>query len=235
MAVAGAAMSSIDEVLGAFLAEQEARLAPRTFRNYEDVIYLLRACMNDYGYTSLSDSELKRWEEAYEAGEEDAYTRLFGPEKIPGELGQFLGWYVIRKVMPSQELARACGTVTKKLGKWLEANGHLDAEAAANVVERGSEAGDSLPKAEKLAELLYRESMRTRPRYPASLPEEDWVEDLLLIDRVEPGALWFEGGIGPVRVPKSASDLARPGWMVTITLARIGGEWRIAEVGNVYP
>ena len=36
--------------------------------------------------------------------------------KIPGEIGQFLGWYVIAKLMPSQELARACGTVPDQRG-----------------------------------------------------------------------------------------------------------------------
>jgi hypothetical protein len=60
-------------------------------------------------------------------------------------------------------------------------------------------------------------------------------QDQLWIERVEPGLLWFDGGIGPVRVPKKASELARPGWAVTITLAKIAGEWRILEVGNVYP
>jgi hypothetical protein len=46
-----------------------------------------------------------------------------------------------------------------------------------------------------------------------------WVEDFLAIERVEPGALWFEGGIGPVR-RLEASDLAELGWGVNIVLAR---------------
>lgn len=62
-----------------------------------------------------------------------------------------------------------------------------------------------------------------------------WIEDHLGIDCVEPAALWFDGGIGPVKVQTKGSDLARPGWAVTITLAKVAGEWRIFEVGNVYP
>ena len=50
--------------------------------------------------------------------------------------------------------------------------------------------------------------------------EEDWVEDQLMIDQVEPGKIWFEGGIGPIQVPKRASELAQPGWMVFIVAAR---------------
>jgi hypothetical protein len=47
--------------------------------------------------------------------------------------------------------------------------------------------------------------------------------------------LWFEGGIGPVRVSKKASDLAEVGWGVNIVLAQLRGEWRIVELGFVYP
>lgn len=60
--------------------------------------------------------EKRRWEAAYEADDDTAFTGLLGPVKIPGEIGQFLGWYVIAKLMPNQELARACGTVPDQRG-----------------------------------------------------------------------------------------------------------------------
>ncbi len=41
--------------------------------------------------------------------------------------------------------------------------------------------------------------------------------------------------IGPVRVSKKATDLAEVGWSVNIVLARLRGEWRIVELGFVYP
>lgn len=44
---------TIDDVLSEFLAEQEQRLAPRTFGNYAAVVDLLRACLNGYGHLSL--------------------------------------------------------------------------------------------------------------------------------------------------------------------------------------
>lgn len=229
----GDAALNIDDTLDAFLAEQCQRLSPRTYRNYEEVVELFRRCMNDYGHTSLTGDKLTRWEERYE-NDDHAYTAMFGPEMIPVEIGQFLGWYVTRKVMPSQELARACGTVTKTLGRWLESNGHLDADAAAEVVEWGEEAYDEMPKAEQLSDLLYAESRKLVPTVLGSVDDEDWVEDMLLIERVEDGELWFEGGLGPVAVAKAVSDLARPGWMITITLTRLDGRWRVAEVGNVY-
>lgn len=130
-------MTTIDEALDAFLAEQDKRLAERTYRNYLEVVELFRDCMNGYGYESLSELERQRWQAAFDAGDERAFTRLFGPEKIPQEVGQFLGWFVIRKVMAGQEFLKACGTVTKKLGKWLAANGYVGADDAADMAERG--------------------------------------------------------------------------------------------------
>jgi hypothetical protein len=70
---------------------------------------------------------------------------------------------------------------------------------------------------------------------PDAIPEEDWVEEHLEITDVEPGRIWFERGVGPIEVPRQASDLARPGWSVLITAARIEGRWRLLEVGFVYP
>ena len=62
--------------------------------------------------------------------------------------------------------------------------------------------------------------MERTPRFdPEDVPDEHWVEDVLTIERVEPGALWFEDGIGPVRVSKEASELAQLGWIVNIVLA----------------
>jgi hypothetical protein len=37
---------TIDAVLAQFLAEQRGRLSPRTFRRYEEVVDLLRHCLN---------------------------------------------------------------------------------------------------------------------------------------------------------------------------------------------
>lgn len=47
--------------------------------------------------------------------------------------------------------------------------------------------------------------------------------------------LWFEGGVGPLKVPKQVTELAQEGWSVTVVLARVQGAWHLLEVGNVYP
>jgi hypothetical protein len=225
---------SIDIVLEQFLAEQREKLAPRTIARYEEVIELLRHCLNGYAYQSLYGLEKKRWEKAFEDGDEEAFSKLFGPEKIIENYGEFLGYFMIRKVMASQELLKASGTVTKKLAKWLAERGLVTDDDSAVAVERATEASVDLPKAEKLSSLLY-EQTRSVPRFnPDDIADEDWVEDYLMIDRVEPDALWLEGEVGPVIVP-GVGRIATAGWSVNIVMARLEGVWRVVEVGNVYP
>jgi hypothetical protein len=154
---------TIDDALDAFLAEQRERLSPKTLRNYEDVVSLLRSSLNGYAYQSLDGLEEKRWRKAFDAGDEDAFTKLFGPEKIVEHLGEFLGYFMIRKVFASQELLRAAGTVTKKLASWLHAQGCISEDEWADAVERGGDAARELPRAEQLGELLHDEMEKTPP------------------------------------------------------------------------
>ena len=53
---------TIDSALDAFLRDQRARLSDRTYRNYEDVIRLLRDSLNSYAYSSLDARDAKRWQ-----------------------------------------------------------------------------------------------------------------------------------------------------------------------------
>src|SRR5437868_3891572 len=61
---------TIEDALARFLDSQRPRLAPRTFRRYEDVVELLAHCLNGYGHSGLSELERKRFEHAYQAGDE---------------------------------------------------------------------------------------------------------------------------------------------------------------------
>ena len=103
---------TIDQALDAFLGDQRARLSDRTYRNYEDVIRLLRDSLNTYAYSSLDARDSKRWQKASDAGDEEAFCHLFRPQEIPPHLGEFLGYVVVRKAIAGQELLKAAGTVT---------------------------------------------------------------------------------------------------------------------------
>jgi hypothetical protein len=226
---------SIDAVLAEFLAEQQQRLAASTFRRYEGIVGLLRSCLNNYGYQSLTGAEAERWRAAFDVGDEEAFTRLCDPQQIVESYGEFLGYFMIRKVAASQQELKAAATVTKKLARWLAQHDYIEKEAADDAHQRAAEAGRDLPRADKLGEHLFRLTRQTRlPADVDDIADEDWVEDNLPITRVDDGRLWF-GEVGPVAVPKDASDLAEVGWDVNIVLARVGGRWQAVEVGRVYP
>lgn len=232
------ARPTINEVLERFLAEQRTRLSPATFRRYEDVVELLRHCLDGYAYQSLSGEERASWERRWREDEEGgSFCNTFGPGKIPENLGEFLGYFMVRKVVAGKDLLRAAGTVTKELASWLEAQGHITPEEAAAARARGAEAARDLPRAEELSEILYRATEGP----PAGPILEEWEDDYPTISRVEPGRIWFRGfdddrEVGPVVVPSRATELARVGWAVSaLLLGRTRRGWRVLEFGNVYP
>ena len=65
---------------------------------------------------------------AARAGDEEAFCKLFGPEEIPPHLGEFLGYFMVRKVSAGQELLKAAGTVTGKLARWLEQQAYIESD-----------------------------------------------------------------------------------------------------------
>ncbi|MGH8979584.1 MAG: hypothetical protein ACRDWE_00985 [Acidimicrobiales bacterium] len=230
-----AEVATIDEALDAFLTEERQRLSTRTMRNYDDVVELLRDSLNGYGPNTLDKADEKRWRKAYDAGDEEAFCHLFGPERIVDHFGEFLGYFMVRKVWASDELLRSAGTVTKKLAGWLHEHGYVSADEREDAIEQGSRAARNLPRAERLANLLHDQSRVVIADNPSALDRGGLVEDYLVIQRVEPGALYFSGGIGPLVVSEQTSALAEVGWGVTITLERTENNWQIVEVGNVYP
>ena len=224
---------TIDELLDEFQLEQQRRLAPRTFRNYADIIGLLRDCLNGYGHQALAPDQRARWEAAAD-DDPDAFVHLFGAEEIVANLGEFLDYFMIRKVMASEDLLRSAGTVTKKLVGWLGERQLIDTATAAVAAERAGDAARDLPKADRLAGILYDHAEQTGIDVD-DVADDDYLDDHLMVERVEPGQLWFEGGVGPVAVPTAATDLAQPGWSINVVLARTGATWHLVEVGNVYP
>jgi hypothetical protein len=227
--------ASIESALTEFLAEQRDRLSDRTFHRYQEVVQLLRHSLDRYAYTSLDADERRRWDKEFESNEEGAFCRPFGHEKIPPHLGEFLDYFMVRKVFAGQELLKASGTVTGKLARWLADRGYIDQDAAEDASDRAREAARDLPIADRLGMLLHDVTDRAPDIDPSEVADEDWIEDYLEITDVEPGKIWLEGGVGPIAVSRKASDLARPGWSAFVTAANLAGRWHLIEVGPIYP
>ena len=141
---------------------------------------------------------------------------------------------MVRKVIAGQELLKASGTVTGKLARWLAERGYIDQDIAEDASDLARDAARDLPTADRLGMLLHDVTDRAPDIDPDQIADEDWVK-LAEITDVEPGKIWFEGGVGPITVPRKTSDLARPGWSAFITAANLAGRWHLIEVGPVYP
>lgn len=228
---------TVDQVLEEFLAEQGGRLKPGTLRKYENVIHLFRSCMNDYAYQSVDAKEGRLFDRLSNAkgSAHREFCQIFGPDKIPGNVGEFLGYFMIRKVMCGKDLKRAAGVVMKKLGGWLVEKGYVDPDAGDSMAESGGQASKDLPAAEDLATCLAEYADCTAPE----CDDEDVIQDHFTIERIEPGRLHLSAVAGDenlvVPVPNDLAAACRVGWSLSGAIGKTAEGWRLVEVWNVYP
>lgn len=225
----------IKAVLSEFLEEQRKRLKSPTFGKYESVICLLEASMNGYAYQYLNDAEVALFDSLYNAegpGHRE-FCEMFGPEKIPENVHEFVNYFMPHKVMCGKELLRAAGTVTKKLGKWLQEKGYAGQEEADHMAGLGARASKDLPAAATLAEVLADHADGMTADF------DQTVEGHFMVEAVGPASLTLASLISDKRitvpVPEQATRACREGWTVCGRAGKTARGWRLVEVWNVYP
>ena len=215
-------------MLAEFLAEQRRRLSAETFSRYRDVVELLQHSLNDYAYTTLNEADAQFFDRLRKVpGDADReFCDIFGPEHILPNVGEFLGYFMVRKVFAGSGLRRAAGTVTKVLARWLEERGYTNPEQARMAVERGTAAARDLPKAGVLASRLSAFAATQAANGSAVQ-----VEDHFRIARVEPGRIWLEALGGrecvPIQLPEALCLLCPVGWTVSGVIGRAGQHWKL--------
>lgn len=230
---------NIEQVLNRFLDECSTGLKPPTRRKYESIVHLFTISMNNYAAQTLNHAESAMFERLYNAEGQAhrEFCQIFGPEKIPGTVGEFLDYFMPRKVACGKELMRAAGTVTKRLGKWLAERGYIDQDDADAMAGSGAHAAKTLPAAEELAEKLY-EYCRSH----APVEWTDLIEDCFVLVKVEPGRLYVSPLMGmepgeddPIvlSLPKTITQLCEVGWDISMALGRTPRGWQIIESGSV--
>jgi hypothetical protein len=98
----------------------------------------------------------------------------------------------------------------------------VDGQAAADAEERGGEAAPDLPAASRLTDALGEFCWGAPSIDIDALPDDDLIEDSLQITRVQPGRIWL-GEVGPLALPKRATNGVQVGWEVWVVAARVGG------------
>ena len=113
--------TTISQALTEFLDDQKARISPKTFSKYRSIIELYKIYLENYWpghdgeYAAITDKG-------------GTYCGTFGPEDATQGYGEFLSYFMPRKVMCGKELIRAASTVTKKLAEWLTEKGYTSSE-----------------------------------------------------------------------------------------------------------
>ena len=227
---------TISEVLAEYLRAETSRLAPKTLARYTDVIGLFTHSLNGYAANSLSQFERARFDKHFNAeGEEHReFCDLFGPEHIFENVGEFLNYFMVSKVMAGADTLRASGTVMKKLAKWLAEHDYVSTDDAAFAVEQGTDAARDLPAAEKLSTLLYD---LTAGRHE---PRDSDIEGRFSITKIEPGRIWLQDeddgeNYGPILLSEKATKLCRVGWTISGAVRKSGSRCVLVEAFQVYP
>ena len=101
------AQPNLEQVLEQFLDDQARGLKPRTLARYRNVVQLLQHYLDGYGYQPLGKEESKFFDHHFEAtgSNQRSFCQLFGADKITENLGGFLGYFMIRKVVAGEEVA----------------------------------------------------------------------------------------------------------------------------------
>jgi len=225
---------TIEHVIGEYLKAAPARRRREVSASLE----LLQNCLNGYAYQSLGSSDARLFDRLFNAkgSEHREYCGIFGPEKIVPELGQFFGWFLIRKVMAQPRDLEAVIRDTRAFVEWLGEKGYITRRAAAEGSALVEQASGTVPRAEEAAHLLYQHLQGKAPGEPEGL-----IEGHFCITRIEPGKLWlesYEGGravLGPFPVPVAVTKRLAVGWEMSGAVGRVERKWVLEEVWNVYP
>lgn len=231
------AKPNIEHVLQQFLDESAPSCKP-TKADRQMVIELFTDCMNSYGHQWLSQEETKFFEKHYNmnGAKHKEFCELFGPDKIGENIGNFVDYFLVRKVMESATFLKKAGTTMKALSEWLESHGYLEAEEADRASRRSANAAKNLPRAEKAGRLIWEQAQATFGMFGSSKIAEFGYMD---ITKIQPGKLWVTpiGGkeIGPIHVSEKVTELLEVGWEINLGLVKLRGKWEIAELGCIYP
>jgi hypothetical protein len=144
MSKSGQSGATISQVFEEFLGDQKTRISPKTFSKYQSIVGLYKSYLESYwpGHGDEYDPITKKG---------GTYCGTFGPEDATLGYGEFLGYFMPRKVICGKEMLRAACTVTKKLAKWLSQKGYVkDTELAQ---EQASEAAKDLPDAREFLDM----------------------------------------------------------------------------------
>jgi hypothetical protein len=135
-------------------------------------------------------------------------------------LNEFLGYFMVRKVIAGKDLLRAAGTTTKKLVACLAENGYAAKNEAEDAIGRDGRAAQDLPKP--------RSWPRTCVISPSTRIGEMKItrSRIFTLTRDERGKIWLEGALdgrdlGLIAMPEEISRRCKVGWTISGVVGRL--------------
>ncbi|MCD4809622.1 MAG: hypothetical protein K8R17_06965 [Methanosarcinales archaeon] len=206
------------------------------YEGYENALYIFEQFLNGYAHQYLNEKDSILFDKLHNE-EHKEFCEIFGPGNIgPSEVGEFLDYFMIRKVIGSKELMKTVGRVIRKFVKWMNEKGHMPEDEFETTAEIVDELKDELPKVRELSGLIY--------CYIQDNPIDDFteiVDGYFRVTKIEPRQLWLEGyvgsigSVGPVSVSTEITSMCKIGWVINLELGKTGKSWKMLECGNVYP
>ena len=229
------ANQTIDAVVRQFIQDKASAKGIRT-QDKKGAAELFIHCLNAYGHQSLSREESKLFDRYCDlkGSSHKEFCQIFGPDRIAENVPEFVGYFLIRKVMMSGDQMAVAAKVVAELCKWLVAKNIVPGETIVEAIERAERAVEELPRAEDANRMIWEQAQKSPRRV------RDYLDfGQLTFNRIEKDQAWVETEdgqeIGPVVLPKKAGPLLKPGWTINSALIEAGGKWYFQEVGNVYP
>ncbi|MGH3342603.1 MAG: hypothetical protein ACRDPK_06900 [Carbonactinosporaceae bacterium] len=123
---------TIAQLFETYLAERRGHFDAGRYHSHAAILDLLAAYLNRFSYAQLQGGDRKRWQKAYDSGDDQAFCHTFGVEELSRAVEPFLSWYLPKRVRASYDVWRLAGQVTGELHTWLCDEGHVqDADAQA--------------------------------------------------------------------------------------------------------
>jgi len=237
---------TIQQTLNHFLNDQQKRLKNKTFEKYKSVIELYESYLDNYAYLVLDNEEHEYYEEQFKKHNK-MFCELFEPDKILDGYFEFFGYFLPKKVLAGEDFFRNCGTVLKKLAKWLEEKGYAVNEDAVEAIETSSKGGKDAADANKIGSALFDFAEKFPLDKKLNAGDDDIIESFFVIQKVEDNVLYLQDDEDPdeeiytIQIPERLAGMLKKatGWRVWMELVRTKSKgkekWNIAVVGSVYP
>lgn len=231
------ASPNINDILARFIADEDPpSIDPYVSRTA--IAECIQLNLNMYGHTTLTAEQgawaMECYDEEDEAG---SFCNLFGPDYILPSFDDFLGYFMVAKIMGPPEMTAAAGPVCIDLARWMGAHGFATESEVEEAVAVAQGAASDLPAADAASALLHEHWQAVHGE--ERLDDLDW-DGGALITRIDKHAIWVrevDGGeeFGPVVIPRDASVLLEPGWVINSPfLVKTPSGWHIAESGFIH-